>query len=59
VCPEKAIYQDTAVPDNQTHFIKINRELSTQWPAILKKKLAPSDAAQWSGVADKLKYLER
>jgi ferredoxin len=59
VCPEKAIYQDTAVPADQSQFIEINRELSTRWPVILKRKPALADAAQWSGVTDKLKYLER
>jgi len=59
VCPEKAIYRDTNVPEHEIAFLDLNRELAELWQPILKKKPAPPDAASWSGVAGKLKYLER
>lgn len=59
VCPEKAIYRDTDLPSDQAVFLDLNRELASAWPAILKKKDAPPDADQWSGVAGKLKFLQR
>jgi len=59
VCPEKAIYRDTNVPDGESAFIELNRELAEQWQPILKQKAALPDAQRWSGVPDKLQYLER
>ena len=59
VCPEKAIYRDTDVPSDQAAFLDLNRELASVWSPILKKKGAPPDADQWSGVAGKLKFLQR
>lgn len=58
-CPEKAIYRDTDVPAEQAAFVDLNRELATQWQPIIKRKKSLPDAAQWSGVLGKLKYLER
>jgi ferredoxin len=59
VCPEKTIYRDTDLPSDQTAFMDLNRELASVWSPILKKKDAPPDANQWSGVAGKLKFLLR
>lgn len=58
-CPEKAIYRDTDVPAEQAAFIDLNRELAMQWRPIVKAKESLPEAAQWSGVPGKLKYLER
>jgi len=59
VCPEKAIYSEDKVPEDQLAFVELNRELSAQWRPILKKKSAMEDAQRWSGVPEKLQYLER
>lgn len=59
VCPEKAIFPEDDVPKHETVFIQLNRELSNQWRQILKKKESLPDAQRWSGVTEKLKYLER
>jgi ferredoxin len=59
VCPEKAIFRDTDVPPEQASFIDLNRDLAGTWAPIIKKKSALPDAAEWSGVPGKLKYLQR
>ena len=59
VCPEKAIYRDTDVPERESMFVELNRELAEQWPPIYKKKAALPEANEWSGVPDKLQFLER
>ena len=58
-CPANAIYADDNVPQDQKHFLELNAELAKQWPVISEQKPPPKDAAQWDGVRDKLKYLER
>lgn len=58
-CPVNAIYAEDDVPDDQNKFIQLNQELAKTWPVITEKKEAPTDAADWDNVKDKLKYLER
>jgi ferredoxin len=49
-CPEEAIA-------NQTHFIELNEKFSKVWPIINERREPLPDAAQWSGVAEKLSQL--
>ncbi len=58
-CPVEAILAEDDVPDDQRDFIALNRELTTHWPVINRKKDAPPDADEWSGRKDKRQYLER
>ena len=58
-CPENAIYAEDDVPADQRDFIQINADLSRVWSPITKSKDSLPDAAKWSGVANKLQYLER
>ena len=58
-CPAEAIFLDDDVPDDMQDFIALNAELSAEWPVINQRKDPPADAADWDGVKDKLKYLER
>ncbi|MDZ7841525.1 MAG: ferredoxin FdxA [Gammaproteobacteria bacterium] len=58
-CPVNAIYAEEDLPEEQSHFLALNEELSRDWPVISEKKDAPEDAAEWDDVEDKLKYLER
>ena len=39
-------------------WVELAREYSSQWPNLTRLKPAPSDADQWKGVADKLKYFD-
>ncbi len=58
-CPIEAIVSEDDVPDDQQEIIKLNAELSLQWPVITEKKDAPADADEWVGMPDKLKFLEK
>ena len=58
-CPANAIYAEEDVPGDQQAFIKLNAELSRQWPSITKRKAAPDDADEWKDKPDKLQYLQR
>jgi len=58
-CPVNAIYAEDDLPDDQTHFLQLNIELSENWPVITDQKDPPDDAADWDGKPDKLQYLER
>ncbi|CAM4418966.1 MAG: Ferredoxin 1 [Legionellaceae bacterium] len=58
-CPSNAIVaEDDLLPEDQ-YFIQINAELSKEWPNINQRKAPLSDADEWKGVPDKLKYLEK
>ena len=58
-CPAEAIFAEDDVPDGMTQYTALNADLAKKWPVITEKKEPPADAAQWDGVKDKLKYLER
>jgi len=58
-CPAGAIYAEADVPENQRHYIELNRELSKNWPVITQVESALPDADQWNGVENKLQYLDR
>jgi len=58
-CPAEAIFAEDDVPSGQEHFTELNAELSRDWPVINGSGDPPADAAEWDGVEDKLKYLER
>jgi ferredoxin len=54
-----AIFAEGDVPQDETDFIELNRELSAQWPQLRKRKAALPDAEAWTGVPGKRRYLER
>ena len=58
-CPVNAIYADNDVPEDQLKFIDINAELAKKWPIITKSKDPMPDHEKWTGVPDKLQYLDR
>jgi ferredoxin len=58
-CPIDAILAEDDLPEDQQHFLKLNAELSLDWPVITEKKDAPEDADEWVGKPDKLALLER
>ncbi len=58
-CPVEAIYPEDDLPADQQQFLKLNAELSREWPVITEMKPAPDDAKEWEDVPDKLKLLER
>jgi ferredoxin len=58
-CPAEAIFSESDVPADMDGFIGLNAELAREWPVLSDKKDPLPDAAEWDGVKDKLKYLER
>jgi ferredoxin len=58
-CPAEAIYPEDDLPEGQEIFIKLNAELSLEWPVITQIKEAPADAAEWDGKKGKLELLEK
>ena len=58
-CPVNAIYAEEDVPADQQHFIKLNVELSREWPSITKTKPPLAEAEEWKDKTDKLQYLAR
>ena len=47
------------LPDGQEEFIRLNAELSLEWPVITEMGEPPADAVEWDGKEGKLQYLER
>ncbi len=58
-CPAGAIFAEDDLPENQTHFLELNRELAENWPVITEQKEPLPDAEEWDGKPNKLEYLER
>ncbi len=58
-CPVQAIYPEDDLPEEQQEFLKLNEELSREWPVITERKDPPPDAEEWEDEPDKLKLLER
>ncbi len=58
-CPAEAILSEDDLPNEQNHMLALNEELSQIWPVITSRIDPPADAAEWDGVPDKLKYLEK
>ncbi|MFP5373664.1 MAG: DUF3470 domain-containing protein, partial [Gammaproteobacteria bacterium] len=54
-----AIYPEEDVPAGQEVFVRLNAELSKEWPVITARKDGLPDAKEWEGVPDKLPLLER
>jgi ferredoxin len=58
-CPVDAIVADDEIPEGQEQFLKLNEELSQDWPVITEIGDVPADADEWKEKSDKLQYLEK
>ena len=58
-CPAEAIFPEDDLPEGQESYIKLNADLSLEWPVITEQKDPPSDAEEWDGKTGKLELLER
>jgi len=58
-CPAEAIFPEDDLPEGQEVFIKINADLSLEWPVITEQKDPPPDAVEWDGKEGKLDLLEK
>jgi ferredoxin len=55
-CPAEAIKSDTDADPGITALLKLNADFARTWPNITVKRDPPSDAKEWDGVSDKLKF---
>ncbi len=59
-CPAEAIFAEDELPEDQNHFIDLNKELSEKWPVITDViQNALEDADDWNGKPGKFKLLEK
>jgi ferredoxin len=58
-CPVDAIVSEEDLTADQQIFLKLNAELSREWPVLTEKKAAPADADEWKGKPGKRDLLER
>lgn len=58
-CPVDAIFSESDMPQDQLHFMAMNKELSKLWPKITEKKSALPDADEWEKIENKLVHLIR
>jgi ferredoxin len=58
VCPTKAIFEVSGLPEKWKEYVQLNADLSRTWPNISVKKEPPPDADEWKDVAEKRLYLE-
>jgi ferredoxin len=58
-CPVDAICADDEIPEGQEAFLKLNEELSQDWPVITEIGDVPADADEWKGKPNKAELLER
>ncbi len=58
-CPAEAIFSEDDLPSNQSHFLKLNEELSAEWPVITEQREPLDDADDWDGKPGKFDLLER
>lgn len=58
-CPANAIFEEEDLPENETHFLELNAELSKIWPVITDQRDPLSDAEEWDGKEGKFALLER
>ena len=47
------------MPAGQEIFLRLNAELSREWPVLTEQKAPPADAEEWDGKSGKLELLER
>jgi ferredoxin len=58
-CPVEAIFADDEVPEGQEAFLKLNEELSQDWPVITEIGDVPADADEWKDKPNKAELLEK
>lgn len=58
-CPIDAIKSDEDLDVHEEPFLKLNEELSKQWPVITETKEPMPEADEWADIENKLEHLER
>ncbi|MCC6196082.1 MAG: ferredoxin family protein [Burkholderiales bacterium] len=57
-CPVSAIATEEDAAPPQLEFVRLNAELSKQWPTIIKTKASMPGAQEWEKVDDKKALLD-
>ncbi len=57
VCPANAIFNEDNLPEDQLHFVDLNRELSADWQQITERRPSLPDAEHYDGKKGKLTLL--
>ena len=58
VCPTKAIFAESDLPEKFKEYKALNADFATKWPVISEKKGALPEAEQFKDVTDKRKLLD-
>jgi ferredoxin len=58
VCPTKAIFPESDLPEKWVEYTKLNAELALKWPNIAEKKTAMPEAEQFKTVEAKRSMLD-
>jgi ferredoxin len=58
-CPVEAIFADDELPESQEPFLKLNEDLSQDWPVITEIGDVPADADEWKDKPNKAALLEK
>ena len=58
-CPVNAIFDEEELPEDQTEFLSLNKELSEVFENITDKEDAFDGAEEWDGKPEKIKLLDR
>ncbi len=57
VCPTKAIFEESDVPEKWAAYTELNATLAADWPLISEKKEPLEDADEWKDVEEKREHL--
>ena len=58
-CPVDAIFAEDDLPERQSEFLLLNKDLSHSWRNIAEPKLPLPDAEQWKHTTNKRQFLEQ
>jgi ferredoxin len=58
-CPIDAIFSEDELPEHQTEFLMLNKDLSNSWRNIVESKQPLPDAEQWKHTANKRQFLKQ
>jgi len=53
VCPTKAIFPETELPEKWAEYKALNADLSKKWPNIAEKRPGPPDADEYKDMPNK------
>src|SRR5579859_5077781 len=58
VCPTKAIFSESDLPEKWKEYVELNTKYAKEWPNISEKKDAMADAEKWKDVEKKREHFD-